>query len=180
MHELPCAQRSRLSHEELCRKREAAAVRMQRIPEARDDQLRPEPRSGRTGAGRGRRPGHGSRGGAGLDAVGLPGGGFPAGGCACVCSAASARPVATWATIAGPGRICGPCVSRGAQAAGVRPLPPPAVRPYAVPRRTRRRGDAARGAAGPAVWGRRRAGVACACCARYATSWSPASSSSCS
>ena len=41
-----------------------------------------------------------------------------------------------------------------------------AARPYAVPRRTRRRGDAVRGAAGPAAWGRRRAGTACACCAR--------------
>ena len=57
-------------------------------------------------------------------------------------------------------------VSRGAQAGGVRPLPPPAtrrcqevVRPYAVVRRTRRRGDAVRGAAGPAGW-RRRAGTA--------------------
>ena len=88
----------------------------------------------------------------------------------------------------GPVRTCGPCVSRGAQAGGVRPLPPPdacrcqgaAVRPYAVVRRTRRRGDAVRGAAGPAGWGRRRAGTACACCARYSTSWSPASSSSCS
>ena len=73
----------------------------------------------------------------------------------------------------GPRRIGGPCVSRGAQAGGVRPLPPPAtrrcrgaVRPYAVPRRTRRRGDAVRRAAGPAAWGRRRAGTACACCAR--------------
>ena len=73
----------------------------------------------------------------------------------------------------GPVRIGGPCVSRGAQAGGVRPLPPPAtrrcrgaVRLYAVPRRTRRRGDAVRGAAGAAVWGRRRAGTACACCAR--------------
>ena len=28
----------------------------------------------------------------------------------------------------GPGRLCGPCVSRGAQAGGVRPLPPPATR----------------------------------------------------
>ena len=87
----------------------------------------------------------------------------------------------------GPGRIGGPCVSRGAQAGGARPLPPPAtrrcrgaVRLYAVPRRTRRRGDAVRGAAGPAVWGRWRAGTTCACCARYSTSWSPASSSSCS
>ena len=56
----------------------------------------------------------------------------------------------------------------------------PGGRPYAVPRRTRRRGDAVRGAAGPAAWDRRRAGTACACCARYSTSWSPASSSSCS
>ncbi len=54
------------------------------------------------------------------------------------------------------------------------------TRPYAVVRRTRRRGGAVRGAAGPAAWGRRRAGTACACCARYSTSWSPASSSSCS
>ena len=41
-----------------------------------------------------------------------------------------------------------------------------AVPPYAVPRRTRRRGDAVRGAAGPAAWDRWRAGTACACCAR--------------
>ena len=41
-------------------------------------------------------------------------------------------------------------------------------------------GCAVRGAAAPAVWGRRRAGTACACCARYSTSWSPASSNSCS
>ena len=33
---------------------------------------------------------------------------------------------------------------------------PGAVRLYAVPRRTRRRGDAVRGAAGPAAWDRRR------------------------
>ena len=54
------------------------------------------------------------------------------------------------------------------------------TRPYAVVRRTRRRGGAVRGAAGPTGWGRRRAGAACACCARYSTSWSPASISSCS
>ena len=65
----------------------------------------------------------------------------------------------------GPLRTCGPCASRGAQAGGVRPLPPPATRwyrgaarPYTVPRRTRRRG-----APGLTVWGRRRTG---ACCAR--------------
>ena len=40
------------------------------------------------------------------------------------------------------------------------------ARPYAVVRRTRRRGDAVRGAAGPAWWGRRRAGACGACCAR--------------
>ena len=39
-----------------------------------------------------------------------------------------------------------------------RPRP---AHPYAVPRRTRRRG-----AAGPTAWGRRRAGAAGACCAR--------------
>ena len=78
--------------------------------------------------------------------------------------------------------IGGPCASRGAQAGGVRP--PAAsrcrgggVHPYAVPRRTRRRAGAVRGAAVLAGWGRRRAGTACACCARYSTSWSPASSS---
>ena len=82
--------------------------------------------------------------------------------------------------------LWGPCASRGAQTGGVRLPPPrsgelmPGGRPYAVPRRTRRRGDAVRGAAVPAAWGRRRAGTACACCARYSTSWSPASSSSCS
>ena len=44
---------------------------------------------------------------------------------ACVCSAASARPVAACATIAGRFVPVGPCVSRGAQAGGVRPLRPP-------------------------------------------------------
>ena len=39
-------------------------------------------------------------------------------------------------------------------------------RPYAVVRRTRRRAGAVRGAAGPAAWGRPRAGTACACRAR--------------
>ena len=67
----------------------------------------------------------------------------------------SACPVATGAVIAG------------------RPLPPPGrvpvpgeARPHAVVRRTRRRAGAGRGAAVPVVWGRRRAGPACACCAR--------------
>ena len=84
----------------------------------------------------------------------------------------------------GPARPCGLGASRGAPTGGVRPPPPPGLRlragaggAYAVPRRTRRRAGAVRGAAGPAAWGRRRAG---AYCARYATSWSPASSSSCS
>ena len=65
-----------------------------------------------------------------------------------------------------------------ARVQGRRPAPSPrvprsraasylwSVRPYAVPRRTRRRGDAVRGAAGSTAWGRRRAGTACACCAR--------------
>ena len=63
--------------------------------------------------------------------------------------------------------------SHGAQTGGVR-LPPPrsgepvlgVARPYAVVRRTRWRGEAGRGAAVPTVWGRRRDGTACACCAR--------------
>ena len=78
---------------------------------------------------------------------------------------------------AGGARSCLETLVGGSWAApwagGVRPLPPPAtrrcgggVRLYAVPRRTRRRGDAVRGAAGPAAWGRRRDGPACACCAR--------------
>ena len=56
----------------------------------------------------------------------------------CSCSTVLARPVAACATIAGRFVSVGPCVSRGAQAGGVRPLPPPAtrrcrgaVRPYA-------------------------------------------------
>ena len=110
-----------------------------------------------------------------------------AGPWACPCSAASARPSPRVPRSRAGSYTCGLCASRGAQAGGVRPLPPPATRrcrgavpPYAVPRRTRRRGDAVRGAALPAGWDRRRAGTACACCARYSTSWSPASSSSCS
>ena len=96
-------------------------------------------------------------------------------------------PVAACATIAGRfvsvararaaahrRAVSGHCRPRPRAGAGG-PCPP-----YAVPRRTRRRGDAVRGAAGPAAWDRRRAGTACACCARYSTSWSPASSSSCS
>ena len=43
---------------------------------------------------------------------------------------------------------------------------PGGARPYAVPRRTRRRDGAGRGAAMPAGWGRRRAGTTCTCCAR--------------
>ena len=53
-------------------------------------------------------------------------------------------------------------------------------RAYAVVRRTRRRGGVVRGPAVPAGWGLLPRGVAGACCAREATSWSPASSSSCS
>ena len=87
----------------------------------------------------------------------------------------------------GPARPCGLSASRGAPTGGVRPPPPPGLRlragaggAYAVPRRTRRRAGVGRGAAVPAGWGRWRAGPACACCARYSTSWSPASSNSCS
>ena len=106
---------------------------------------------------------------------------------ACPCSAASTRPSPRVPRSLAGSYTCGLCARRGAQAGGVWPLPPSATRryrgavpPYAVPRRTRRRGEAVRGAAGPAAWDRRRAGTACACCARYSTSWSPASSSSCS
>ena len=54
----------------------------------------------------------------------------------------------------------------------------PSARAYAVLRRTRRRGGAVCGAAVPVGCARPR-GVR-ACCAKYSTSWSPASSSSCS
>ena len=47
-----------------------------------------------------------------------------------------------------------------------RPTAPPARPSYAVPRRTRRRGGAVRGAAVRVGWGRPPRGVACACCAR--------------
>ena len=102
---------------------------------------------------------------------------------ACPCSAASARPVATCATIAGRPVLWAstrPAAHRQAVSGPRRPARGRTARPYAVVRRTRQRGGAVRGAAAPAVWGRRRAGTACACCARYSTSWSPASSSSCS
>ena len=48
---------------------------------------------------------------------------------ACSCSAASARPVAACATIAGRFVSVARGVSRGAQAGGVRPLPPPGHAP---------------------------------------------------
>ena len=116
-----------------------------------------------------------------------------------------ARPVpATGAPRGGVGgfvRRCGGCVGRGGgiarrgPAVGVavsgsrppgvvppvqtsRPTAPPARPYYAVVRRTRRRGGTVRGAAMRAGWGRPPRGVACACCAREATSWSPAPSSS--
>ena len=94
---------------------------------------------------------------------------------ACPGSAAAARPVAACATIAGRPVLGGLDAIPGAQTGGVRrPAARRSVaasccrggRPYAVVRRTRRRGDAVRGAAAPTVWGRRRAGTACACCAR--------------
>ena len=106
---------------------------------------------------------------------------------ACPWSAASARLVAACATIADrPVRVAwARAVAHRRAVSG--PLRPPACGcepvpggAYAVPRRTRRRAGAVRGAAVPAGWGRRRAGTACACCARYSTSWSPASSNSCS
>ena len=79
---------------------------------------------------------------------------------------------------AGPAGIRPTIRNTSACPAPSRPLSP--ARAYAVVRRTRRRGGAMRGAAVRAGWGRPPRGVACACCARYSTSWSPASSSSCS
>ena len=101
-----------------------------------------------------------------------------------------APPVAVWAALCGGVARRGPAVGvavSGSRPPGVvppvqtsRPTAPPA-RPYdAVVRRTRRRGGTVRGAAVRAGWGRPPRGVACACCAREATSWSPAPSSSCS
>ena len=64
------------------------------------------------------------------------------------------------------GGLTRPAAHRQAVSGPRRPARGRAARPYAVVRRTRRRAGAVRGAAGPAVWGRRRAGPACACCAR--------------
>ena len=84
------------------------------------------------------------------------------------------RPVAACAAIAGRPVVCGQGAIRRAQTGGVRrpcgpsacggePVPGGSGRaPYAVVRRTRRRGGAGRGLAGCA----RPRGVACACCAR--------------
>ena len=97
---------------------------------------------------------------------------------ACPCSAASARYVATCAPMAGRSATMGLDAIRGPQAGGVRrpPAVPPqarggelvprgrAVRPYAVVRRTSRRGEAVRGPVVPVWWDR--GGVACAWCAR--------------
>ena len=86
-------------------------------------------------------------------------------------AAASARPVATCAAIAGlPVRVAWAraAAHRRAVSGPGPPGPqtaspvPGAGRPYAVPRRTRRRGGAVWGAAVSAPWGRRRAGAACA------------------
>ena len=73
---------------------------------------------------------------------------------ACPCLAASARPVAACATIAGQPVTMG--LDASYRCRGTR-------RPYAVVRRTRRRGGAGRGLAGCA---RLRGACACACCSR--------------
>ena len=65
---------------------------------------------------------------------------------------------------AGPAGIRPPIRTTSACPAPARPLSP--ARPYAVVRRTRRRGGAGCGAAVRAGWGRPPRGVACACCAR--------------
>ena len=75
-----------------------------------------------------------------------------------VCPRGEALGVLVFGGVAPP---TAPRVPRSRAASYLWPVPP-----YAVPRRTRRRGDAVRGAARPAVWGRRRAGTSCACCAR--------------
>ena len=66
------------------------------------------------------------------------------------------------------GRHPGRAVSgyRPPQARSRDPVPGRPAHPYAVVRRTRRRGGAMRGPAVRTGWGRRRAGTACACCAR--------------
>ena len=64
----------------------------------------------------------------------------------------------------GAGHVSGPYPRRLASHAVGCATPGP--RPYAVVRRTRRRGGAVRGAAVRVVWGRPPRGVACACCAR--------------
>ena len=75
------------------------------------------------------------------------------------------RDRATWAD-------CGPRGERVSSAPGSAVCPAPsrptarAARPYAVVRRTRRRGGTVRGAAVRVGWGRPPRGVACACCAR--------------
>ena len=90
---------------------------------------------------------------------------------ACPGSAASGRPVAACATIAGqPVRVVGPWResrrTNGRWSGPRHPPDPQGARSYAVPRRTRRRGEAGRGAAALATWDRWLAGTACACCAR--------------
>ena len=87
-------------------------------------------------------------------------------------AAAAGRPVAMCAAIAGWPVRWAWTRSPAHKRAVVRPPPPPPrpagarARSYAVPRRTKRRGEAGRGAAELAAWGRLRAGTACACCAR--------------
>ena len=96
-----------------------------------------------------------------------------------------APPVAVWAALCGgvagvwprrrdraPWADCGPRSERVSSAPGSAAWPAPsrptarAARPYAVVRRTRRRGATVRGAAVRAGWGHPPRGVACACCAR--------------
>ncbi len=71
---------------------------------------------------------------------------------------ARARVAAHRRAVSGPPPPPGPQTASRGQGAS--------ARPYAVPGRTRRRGEAVRDAAGSAAWSRRRAGAACACCAR--------------
>ena len=109
-----------------------------------------------------------------------------------------APPVAVWAAFWG--RVADVAAAAGSRAVGRRwawrcaglvrqacglPCVQPRLnrcppRAYAVVRRTRRRGGAVRVTAAQVGCARPRGACACACCSRSATSWSPASSNSCS
>ena len=98
------------------------------------------------------------------------------------CVAAAGRDRAPWAGGGRggepvlPTRGCASCPSVSPDG----PTGPPLLRGAASHEAEGRRGTRRGGAAVRVGWGRPPRGVACACCAREATSWSPAPSSSCS